>query len=314
MDRIHILFYNTENLFDTSDDPATEDEEFLPEGDRHWTNFRFHTKLNHISKVLLATAGFEPPEIIGLCEVENRGVLEQLAKNTALKNYSYRIIHKDSPDERGIDVGLLYRSDRIQALTYHYIPLLNANHEVEKTREILHAEFLLAGDDTLHVFFNHWPSRYRGQAETEADRMLAATTLREAVLKVLSHTPGARIVIMGDFNDQPKDESLKSGLLATKKDDHAVQDELINLSYNWKQGTIKYRQTWSIFDQIIVSDGLLRNREWNTSAENAKVVDLPFLLEHDEKYQGKKLNRTYVGFNYHGGFSDHLPILLELDR
>ena len=162
-EKIHILFYNTENLFDTLNDPATLDDEFLPEGDRHWTNFRLKKKLTQISKVLLSAAGFEPPEIIGLCEVENRGVLEKLLHDTPLQNYVYRIIHKDSPDERGIDVALLYRSDKIKALSYHYIPIMAPYGDVEKTREILKANFVLPGKDSLVVFLNHWPSRYRGR-------------------------------------------------------------------------------------------------------------------------------------------------------
>lgn len=313
-DYLNILFYNTENLFDTSNDPLTQDDEFLPKGDRHWNSFRFQKKLNQISKVILNVAGFEPPEIIGLCEVENHEVLEKLTKHTPLKSFSYRIIHKDSPDERGIDVALLYRPERIQALTFRYIPLLDTNQKVQKTREILQAEFLLPGKDTLYVFFNHWPSRYKGQAATESDRILAAKTLKKAVDKVLDKNPSSKIVIMGDFNDEPQNKSLKKGLHTVSHDDLNIPAELVNLSYNWQQGTIKYHQSWSVFDQVIISDFLLHAQKWHTDYENAKVVELPFLFENDPKYQGKKLNRTYVGFNYHGGFSDHLPILLKLDR
>lgn len=311
---LNILFYNTENLFDTSNDPLTQDDEFLPNGDRHWNNFRFQKKLNQISKVILSAAGFEPPEIIGLCEVENRKVLEKLTKDTPLKSFSYRIIHKDSPDERGIDVALLYRPDRIQALTYHYIPLMDTNQKVQKTREILQAEFLLPDEDTIFVFFNHWPSRYMGQAETDAERMLAAKTLKNAVSEILNKNSSSRIVIMGDFNDGPQNKSLKGELHAVSHDDSKMPGELVNLSCNWKQGTIKYHQSWSVFDQVIISDFLLHAKKWHTDYENAKVVQLPFLFEDDPKYQGKKLNRTYAGFNYHGGFSDHLPVLLKLDR
>ena len=314
VDSIHLLFYNTENLFDTVDDPTTLDEEFTPKGDRHWSNYRLAKKLNQLSKVILNSAGFEPPEIIGLCEIENRKVLEMLVQNTPIKNYSYSIIHKDSPDERGIDVALLFRSDFVKALDYHYLPLVNEKMEVQSTREILQAKFLLPGEDTLYVFFNHWPSRYRGQAETEDDRMLAAKTLKAAILKVQKINSAAKIIVMGDFNDQPQNKSLTTGLHAIKKDNPKKTNELINLSYSWKPGTIKYRQSWSVFDQIIISDYLLQEDGWYTSFQNATIVNLPFLFENDTKYQGQKLNRTYVGMNYHGGFSDHLPVLLELDR
>lgn len=310
----YILFYNTENLFDTQDDPLTDDQEFLPRGDRHWTNYRFDQKLNHLSKVILSSAGFELPAIVGLCEVENRFVLERLLSKTPLEMANYSIIHKDSPDERGIDVGLLYRSDRATPLSYHFLPLVNNEGEIEETREILHAEFLLSKEDTIHVFFNHWPSRYGGQSETEKDRMLAATTLKMEIDKLQKSNPKVKVVTMGDFNDQPQNESLKNGLQAVETDQQDLDGELINLSAFWKQGTIKYRQTWSVFDQIIVTDQLLNPIGWHTNPENATIVNLPFLFEADEKFKGQKLNRTFSGFSYHGGFSDHLPILLKLVR
>ncbi|KOH43057.1 endonuclease/exonuclease/phosphatase family protein [Sunxiuqinia dokdonensis] len=311
---IHILFYNVENLFDTQDDPASLDEEFLPDGDRRWNDFRFYQKLKQLSKVILSSAGFEPPEIIGLCEVENRFVLEKLLDATPLKGQAYAIVHKDSPDERGIDVALLYRTDRLVPLSYQYIPVLNERSEVESTREILHATFLLPGEDTLHVFFNHWPSRYGGQTESEPKRMQAARALKKAISEVRADYPSAKIVIMGDLNDQPQNRSLTEGLEAVAADDANVDGELVNLSAEWQQGTIKYRQTWTVFDQIIVSDHLLKGEGWHTRPENAAPVSLPFLLEPDAKFKGQKLKRTYVGFKYHGGFSDHLPVLLKLER
>jgi endonuclease/exonuclease/phosphatase family metal-dependent hydrolase len=313
-DNINILFYNTENLFDTADDPETLDDEFLPGGERHWTNFRLYKKLNQLSKLILAASGFEPPEIIGLCEVENRFVLEKLLDATPLKSSAYSIIHKNSPDERGIDVALLYRDNRVKPLSYGYIPVLNEKQEQQQTREILYAEFLLPGEDTVHVFFNHWPSRYGGQTETEVFRYQAANALKQATEKVQQKSPSAKIVIMGDFNDEPKNRSLKEVLQAVEYETFKNGNELVNLSYNWKQGTIKFRQTWSVFDQIIVSGNLLNPRGRHTSPNLAKVVALPFLFEDDPKFKGKRLNRTYIGFKYNGGFSDHLPLLLKLEK
>ncbi len=313
-DQLHVLFYNVENLFDTQNDSLTNDDEFLPDGDRRWNDYRFYQKLKQLSKVILSSAGFEPPEIIGLCEIENRFVLEKLLDSTPLKGYAYSIIHKNSPDERGIDVALLYRSERVIPLEYQYVPIVNERSEVESTREILHAEFLLPREDTLHVFFNHWPSRYGGQTESEPKRMQAARTLRKAIDEVCAEHPGAKIVVMGDFNDQPQNQSLTEGLEAVVADDLKVDGELVNLSAEWKQGTIKYRQTWTVFDQIIVSDQLLKCVRWHTSPEFASPVSLPFLLEPDPKFKGQKLKRTYVGFKYHGGFSDHLPILIKMKR
>lgn len=311
--QINVLFYNVENLFDTEDNSQAEDNEFLPQGDRHWTSFRLTAKLNSLSKVILNSAGFEPPEIIGLCEIENRSVLEQLIQVTPLNKFDYTIIHKDSPDERGIDVAILYRRTCVTPIRYHYIPLIGTDNDTLQTREILHSEFLLADKDTLHFFVNHWPSRYGGQAETESDRIHAALTLRKEVNERLAKNSCVKILIMGDLNDQPQDRSVVKGLGAQSRDTD-LHGELINLSAHWEKGTIKYRQTWSVFDQVIVSDQLLQVGGYHTSLTSAKIVDLPFLFQKDQKYKGRKLFRTYNGFHYTGGFSDHLPVLIELEH
>ncbi len=247
---INILFYNVENLFDITDDPNINDEEFLPSGDRHWTKKRFEHKLNQLSKVILASCDYEMPDIVGFCEVENRYVLEKLTQETALYQFDYQIIHKESPDERGIDVALIYKKDQLIPIKYNYIPLVKSNGKIDQTREILHATFQIE-QDTLHVFFNHWPSRYNGQAGSEPLRILAAQTLKSEVDKLITETPDAQIVIMGDFNDEPQNKSIKEVLTVNP----ISSNELINLSANWN-GTLKYQQNWQVFDQIIVSNEL----------------------------------------------------------
>lgn len=309
---LSILFYNVENLFDTENDPSVDDEEFCSGGLRNWNYFRLKDKLNKVSKVILASAGFDTPAIIGLCEVENRDVLELLVSETPLKSLGYRLIHKDSPDERGIDVALLYRPDKVEPLFYQYHPVANKNGTVLTTREILQCDFKIIRD-TLTVFINHWPSRYGGQAETEADRMLAAANLKAAVDECCRMREKAKLVIMGDFNDQPTDVSIKKVLQVVAVDDPAQEAELINLSEVWSpKGTLKHQQSWQIFDQIIVSDYLLCNTSCFCSANDARPVELPFLFESDEHWGGKRLFRTYRGYTYAGGFSDHLPVLLKL--
>jgi len=311
---INIVFYNTENMFDTSDDPSIIDEEFLPEGDRHWTSFRFYRKLDHISKAIIASCEYNFPEIVGLAEVENRFVLEQLTRRTALSSLKYSIIHKDSPDERGIDVALLYRSEKVTPLEYKYYPLLYPNGDINKTREILYAKFRLMNGDTIHLFFNHWPSRYGGQAKTENLRCMAAKQLRNITNRLFDTYKNPRIVIMGDFNDESSNKSIKFYLKVKKEDDPSVMNELINLSYSWQGGTLKYHQNWQIFDHIIVSDNLLNKEDnhWTVDREETKIVDLDFLKEPDPKYKGTRPKRTYIGYTYHGGFSDHLPIRICL--
>jgi len=310
---LNILFYNTENFFDTRNDPLTLDDEFLPNGSRFWSGKRFRLKLNHTAKTILASCGFHVPAIVGLCEVENRYVLEALVRETPLANLHYRIIHKDSPDERGIDVALIYRPEEVEPLLYHYYPLKDDQGRILKTREILYACFLTSTRDTVHLFFNHWPSRYGGQAETEPLRMLAARTLRTCVDRILDTEKNPAIVIMGDFNDQPQSKSLKSGLKTKGINCPEPRKEMINLSEQWPpQGTLKYKQSWQIFDQVIVSGFLLQDGPLHVYPGDARIADLAFLFERDPKYKGKRLYRTYVGYKYHGGFSDHLPVLLKL--
>jgi endonuclease/exonuclease/phosphatase family metal-dependent hydrolase len=309
---VNILFYNTENFFDFFDDPNTLDEEFLPQGSRFWDKWRFERKRNALAKVIIAAGQYNVPAIAGLAEVENRFVLESLTGEGPLSPYHYGIIHKDSPDERGIDVALIYRPDIVRPFRYDYFPLRDEKGEIMKTREILYAGFTFASGDTLHVFFNHWPPRYQGQAETDPERMTAAMTLRQRVDKLNEDYHAPLIVIMGDFNDQPRNRSLTSGLNARFEDRMDVPGELINLSAGWRPGTLKYRESWQVFDQIIVSDFLLKGKRLQTKADWATIIDNDFLLEPDPVFKGKRLNRTYLGYRYQGGVSDHLPVKLKL--
>jgi endonuclease/exonuclease/phosphatase family metal-dependent hydrolase len=313
-EEFNIVFYNVENLFDTYDDTLTMDDEFLPRGDRYWTKKRFDRKVNNIGKVLLSSCEFEAPDIIGLCEIENRFVLEKLVRKSPIKSFDYEIIHKNSPDHRGIDVSMLYRAEKCSPIYFEFIPLRDDEQNIVRTREILYAQFLLQPADTLHLFFCHWPSRYGGQSETEHKRILAAETVKEKLNQLLKDYSNPKIVLMGDFNDNPENKSLSETLGALKTDQKNIPEELINLSSSWKgQGTLKHRQSWMVFDQIIVSDYLLNEKKnWTTSTENATIVNLPFLFKEDAKYQGKKLYRTYYGMRYQGGFSDHLPVRLKL--
>ena len=206
-DEYSILFYNTENLFDTADDIKTMDEEFTPEGTRHWTSNRLTKKINDISKVILIASGWNPPQLIALCEVENKYVLEKLINETPLQSIPYKIIHKESPDSRGIDVALLFNVKEFFPIEYQYIPL-KSNENVIKTREILYVSGILNQTDTIHLFINHWPSRYSGLLESQPMRNLAAQTLRKHVDLLQSKYVEPKIIIIGDFNDQPTDESI----------------------------------------------------------------------------------------------------------
>jgi hypothetical protein len=311
-----LIFYNVENLFDIVNDPLTMDEEFTPKGDRRWTYKRFHKKLLDISKVILGASGWHPPHLIALCEIENRYVLEKLLSDTPLRSFPYKIIHKESPDRRGIDVALLYNADVFYPLEYNYLPLKTKNDSVIKSREILYVSGILNNTDTLHLYANHWPSRYSGLMETRSLRNLAANILHEHVQLLQKKHFEPKVIITGDFNDQPGDESLSVYLNAIKFSDNRTETQLYNLSFPWTKQeikTLKFQSQWMVFDQIIVSGSLLNeNAPIFTRPEWAEIVQLPFLLEKDEKFGGMKINRTYIGFKYNGGFSDHLPVLLKL--
>lgn len=311
-----ILFYNVENLFDTRDDNMTEDDSFTPDGELHWTNKRLNLKLLNISKVILSASGWNVPDIVVFAEIENRSILEKLINNTPLKSVSYKIIHKESADSRGIDVGMLYNPEHFYPLEYYYYPLIVKNKPIN-TREILYVSGILNGKDTLHIFGNHWPSRYSGFLETKSLRKAAAGLLREKFEELNIKYQNPKIVILGDFNDNPEDESISAVLLAKKVELPIAENQLYNLFFDIKtseQGSMKFQSQWYVFDQIIVSGSLLTaTKGICTKPENARILSFPFLLEQDEKYGGQKPFRTYYGFSYNGGFSDHLPVLLQLD-
>lgn len=309
-----VLFYNVENLFDTRDNPVTDDDLFTPAGGMHWTYKRYKAKLMNICKVIVAAGGWQPLDIIGFCEVENDSVLYDLFENTPLSRYRYKIVHYDSPDRRGIDVALAYNRQTVQCLSSKRIGVSRGNL---LTRDILYVKTLLGGD-TCHVFINHWPSRSSGQLDTEKDRFLAAGQLRRSTDSVLLRNPDAKILIMGDFNDEPGDESLMVKLNARVKQKESFSPGLYNLACvsdtrELVQGTLKYQGVWNIFDQIIVSAGMLTDTQGiHAKPDGFTIVNNLFLLEPDATYAGYKPFRTYSGYIYKGGFSDHLPVYIDV--
>jgi len=316
-ERFRIMFYNVENLFDTYDDTLKNDEEFLPEGDRFWSYKRYKQKLHNLYKVIIAVGEWEPPDLVGLCEIENRFTLDQLIRKTPLQRFNYQFIHKESPDERGIDVALLYRKDCFQPLTYKAIEINFPDNPDYKTRDILYVKGIAINFDTIHVFINHFPSRWGGQVNSESSRMIVAEILRRQVDSILMINTKSNIVITGDFNDQPEDKSLSSGLNAQTQYETIQAESLYNLSYYLSsekgQGSYKHEGTWQMLDQFIVSGALLnRANKLYTSIDDVHIFDADFLLETDEKYAGKKPFRTYFGYKFNGGYSDHLPVFIDV--
>ncbi len=312
-DECRIMFYNTENLFDPEDDSLKNDGEFTPDGVRRWTKRRMYEKINKISKVVLAVGEWNPPVLIGLCEVENRNVLNKLIYQTALKSFNYRIIHEESPDNRGIDVALLYRKDHFKPLHYNYHHVLFEEGS-RPTRDILVAEGIVFEKDTLFYIINHWPSRYGGMLPTRPKRAAAARTVVHIIDSISEIHPNPRIIITGDFNDGPDDESIAKVLHATPIDDSTGR--VINLSASWKgqkTGTLKFQNGWNIFDQFIVSQPLIQDTTGLHIKNNeAFIFNADFLSTKDEQFGDIKPYRTYVGFKFQGGFSDHYPVYLDL--
>ncbi len=312
--RYTVIFYNVENLFDTTDDPATSDEEFTPQNNHHWTRQRFENKLKMIYKSLITAGEGQFPDLIGLAEVENRWVIEQLVSQTPLYKGSYGIIHKESPDPRGIDVALLYRKDRIKPVDYEFIQVSDSGKEAFKSRDILHFTGLL-GKEKIHFFVNHWPSRSGGYIETMEKRNIAAAILRSSVDSLMKKDLQTNILIMGDFNATPDEKCFISTLKALPYPGNTNSLFLINLSNLWTryaEGTIRNAGQWEIFDQMICSRNLLTNKALRILPNEGGICNFNFLLEPDPGYLGKKPFRTYMGPVYHGGVSDHLPVKIYI--
>lgn len=319
-DSYRIMFFNTENLFDTINDPEKNDDEFTPQGAKYWTGFRYKQKLTNLSKVIIGAGGWELPQIVALSEIENRKVVEDLINKTPLYKSDYRIIHKESPDARGIDVALMYRKKYFTPISETFIPVkYPSNIGSGTTRDILYAKGTTNSNDTLHIFVNHWPSRWGGQKETEEKRIFVAGLVKHATDSIFKTDKNANIIIVGDLNDYPTDKSLVNELKAQTEYDNIKNDKLYNLSYYLqeikKQGTHKYHGQWGILDQIIVSGALLDStRTLHTTIDDAHIFNPDFMLVPDEGYTGKQVFRTYVGYKYQGGYSDHLPTYIDLFR
>jgi len=312
--RFRIVFYNVENLFDYFDDSTKMDEEFLPRGARYWTKSRYQTKQKSLAKTIMAMGGWEPPALVGLCEIENRYVLNSLTSFTALKTTGYEVIHQDSPDNRGIDVAALYRPDKFELINYEYYQLNFPFDTASNTREILHVIGKLPNQDTLHFFVNHWPSKYGGEFETEPKRMYAAKFLRAKVDSLLSINSTASIILTGDFNDEPDEPSITEGLAPNTELSNLQSTDLFNLMYpiRFNTGTHSFQNTWSVIDQFIVSGSMMDPQvKTHIYQGTAQVFDMPFLITEGATGATRPF-RTYQGPKYIGGYSGHLPILLDL--
>lgn len=286
---LRIICYNVENLFDYEHDTLKNDYSFLPDGDHHWTYHKYQTKLDQIARVIVNISGWESAALVGLCEVENARCLSDLCYR--LKRFHYKYVHYESQDERGIDVALLYDSTKIKVLDSSPFRVdLNGDN----TRDILYVSALIHGQDTLHAMVCHLPSRLGGGAASEWKRTAAKQVIQQQIDSILQIQPKAKIVVMGDMNGETKNNL----------------SEMVNMMIELEQmgqGTHKYQGIWSCLDQFYVSEKMKEQCI-------VQIFSPEWLLEEDTKYLDYQPNRTFVGFRYHGGYSDHLPIVLTIQN
>jgi predicted extracellular nuclease len=312
---ICVAFYNVENYFDPENDSLKNDDSFTFEGLNRWTYSKMVHKRDQIAKVILALNGWSPPDVVGLAEVENEKVIKNLCLQTGLKKYKYNYIHYDSPDLRGIEVAFIYRMDRVNILESHAIPILFPFDTTSKNRDILYVKAQMSNQDSIHFFINHWTSRYGGFGATVKKRNHYAYILRQKVDSILKNEPNAAIIIMGDFNDYPSDESLNNILYA--REVPGESSNLVNLMYKYNAvqniGSHKNEEFWGCLDQIIVSTVFFEEGgRFEIDRLENNIFQDHFLLVPDEKYGGVKTFRTYEGVRYKGGFSDHLPVYVRI--
>lgn len=310
-------FYNLENLFDTIDNPDKNDEQFLPDGDYNWNSEKYISKLDRMSEVI-TQIGDEyikgGPAVLGVSEIENITVLEDLVANPRMKASRYVPLLIEGPDRRGVDVGLLYREDLFTLISYSSHRLIIPYKEDFFTRDQLLVSGILDGD-TMHFIVIHWPSRRGGEKRSAPLREAAAELSRSIVDSILNVNSEAKIFIMGDFNDNPSDASLKNHLNASRSIEDAYNTSLYNPMYNMYKknglGSNAYRDSWSLFDQIVISKGLLGDDKATFKMYKTYIFNRNFLLQKEGSFSGYPL-RTLVGSTYMGGYSDHFPVYMFL--
>ncbi len=317
-DTIYVATWNLENLFDTVDDPNTIDEEFLPDGSKKWTPEKLEVKLENIAKLIKYMNAGKGPDILGVQEVEHEHLLKTLTEKY-YNERNYKIAYAESKDGRGIDNGLIYDDDIFDLVNIETIevPLENSY----PTRYILHVE-LVAGAENLHLYVNHWPSRRGGAEKSEPKRITAAQVLRNSVDKLIEKDGIDNLILIGDFNDEPENESINITLNAIDfecEKQSADNKSLYNLAYKEsekKLGSYFYRGDWDMIDQIIISKDALIKPGLSYVCGSFEIIRPKFAVTERGQYRGAAIP-TYGGKNYLGGYSDHFPVgakfILEME-
>lgn len=314
-----IGFYNLENLFDTIVDPNPNlilQEDFTPIGHKNWNTPKYYEKLDNMAKVISEVGREATPDglaVLGVCEIENRSVLEDLVKRDSLKDRNYQIVHYDSPDYRGIDVGFLYNPKYFKVTSSKNYAVKIPGDDKWTTRD----ELLVSGEldgERMHFIVCHWPSRRGGEKRSRPKRILAAQMAKKIADSIQTAEPGAKIVIMGDMNDDPLSPSIKEALKAERKLKDLDENELYNPMEDLHRqgiGTHFWRDNPNVFDMIIVSSGFVTktNDFSNYQFYRAKVYSKNYMKQQTGNWQGYPF-RTYVGSTYQGGYSDHFPVYM----
>ncbi len=313
-----IAFYNLENLFDTINNPDVIDEEYTPTGTQNWTSEKYKKKLQNLSRVIneLGTSDQqkEGPVVMGASEIENRGVLEDLIKQPLIINKDYGIVHFDSPDKRGIDVALLYQKKHFKPTSYINVPLIIYDQSDKTKRIYTRDQLLVTGmldGEEMHFIVNHWPSRSGGEKKSSPNREAAGRLNRRIIDSLYKINPNAKIITMGDLNDGPLNNSVKVELQAKAKKEDTKQFGMYNPMEEMSNkgiGTLAYRDAWDLFDQMILSEPLIRKDYTSYRFWKAGVYNKPFLTQTTGQYKGYPLRNS----NGQVGFSDHFPVYLYL--
>ena len=312
---VSVGFYNLENLFDTIDQ-GNNDEEFLPTGAMRWTGMKYKAKLKNMAYAISQIGLDVTPKglsILGVAEVENRGVLEDLVKEPAIANRTYEIVHYDSPDRRGIDVGLLYNPRDFIVTNSKSYGLYFPEDTLFRTRDILLVTGYLL-NEKVHVIVGHWPSRYGGEVASAPMRNAAAARTKHIVDSLYNKDANAKIIVMGDFNDDPFNESTAKVLNAKRNREDVPTKGLYNPMWRILDsgvGSLAYNNQWNLFDQIIVSQPFLHNDNSHLRFWKAEVFNKSFLVQQEGTYRGSPL-RTHAGGVWLNGYSDHFPTLIYL--
>ena len=310
-------FYNVENLYDTLDAPEVDDAEFLPGSAKNWTSERYTAKLDRLAKVIASMGKDLHPQglaVLGLAEVENASVLEDLVKREALKARGYRVVHEDGPDRRGVDVALIHNPALFKVYAHRSYRLYMADPDF-RTRDQLLVSGVLDGD-TTHVIVAHWPSRRGGEKRSEPNRKAAAQLGRHIIDSLMARNPAHRILYMGDLNDDPVNASITRELKASGDKNRVTGSVLFNPMHDPYQkgiGTLAWRDSWNLFDQIVINQALLTGEGGRYRYYGVRIYNEPYLRQQDGNFSGYPF-RTFVGDAYQEGYSDHFPVFLILVR